>query len=72
MDKLPVVKEALMSTNVLETREFAAADRCDRCGARAVLRVTLLNGGELLFCNHHAYAHEDKLKQVALQFQRKD
>ncbi len=49
--------------------ELTAADRCDRCGAQAYLRVTLTNGGELLFCGHHARAHEDRLKQVALNIQ---
>lgn len=45
---------------------LSAADRCDRCGAQAYLRVTLQRGGELLFCAHHARAHSDKIKQVAL------
>ena len=32
-----------------------ATDRCDssKCGARANARVTLPNGGQLLFCGHH-------------------
>lgn len=29
---------------------------CDRCGARAQVRVTL-SEGELLFCGHHATEH---------------
>ena len=53
-----------MSTPVMES--LTAADRCDRCGAQAYLRVTLPSGGELLFCAHHARAHSDKLKQFAL------
>lgn len=32
-------------------------DRCDRCGAAAVLRAVLAMGGELLFCGHHAREH---------------
>ena len=48
---------------------LTAADRCDRCGAQAYLRVTLNSGGELLFCAHHARAHSDKLHQVALSIQ---
>lgn len=39
-----------------------AADRCDRCGARAYVRVTLVGGGELLFCAHHGRAHEAALR----------
>ena len=53
-----------MSTTV--AAPLTVSDRCDRCGAQAYLRVTLASGGELLFCAHHARAHEDKLKQVAL------
>ena len=48
---------------------LTAVDRCDRCGAQAYLRVILASGGELLFCAHHARAHEDKLQQVALKIQ---
>ncbi|MFP5415762.1 MAG: hypothetical protein ACLGHZ_02625 [Actinomycetes bacterium] len=56
-----------MSTTLMEA--LNAADRCDRCGAQAYMRVTLASGGELLFCAHHARAHSDKLKQVALNIQ---
>ncbi len=55
-----------MSTIAVE--ELTAADRCDRCGAQAYLRVTL-HAGELLFCAHHGKAHADRLKQVALTIQ---
>ncbi|AXE38946.1 DUF7455 domain-containing protein [Acidipropionibacterium virtanenii] len=58
-----------MSTTMIEDRALTASDRCDRCGAQAYFRVTLHNGGELLFCAHHAKAHEDKLRQVALSIQ---
>lgn len=58
-----------MGTTMIEDRALTASDRCDRCGAQAYFRVTLHNGGELLFCAHHAKAHEDKLKQVALSIQ---
>lgn len=39
---------------------LTAADRCDRCGAQAYVRVTL-SAGELLFCAHHARQHEAAL-----------
>lgn len=55
-----------MSSTAVE--ELTAADRCDRCGAQAYLRVTM-SAGELLFCAHHAKAHSDRLKQVALNIQ---
>lgn len=54
---------------VIEDAQLTAADRCDRCGAQAYMRVTLMSGGELLFCAHHARVHQDKLKQVALRIQ---
>lgn len=41
---------------------LTASDRCDRCGARAYLRVVLPAGGELLFCAHHGRAHESALR----------
>ena len=56
-----------MSLPLLEA--LTVADRCDRCGAQAYLRVTMPSGGELLFCAHHARAHQDKLQQVALKIQ---
>jgi len=50
-----------MATLVLTT-----ADRCDRCGARAYVRVSVFvlpDGGdhELLFCAHHYQQHERQL-----------
>lgn len=53
-----------ISTNPAQPT-LTAQDRCDRCGAQAYLRVTLLSGGELFFCAHHAKRHRDKLAQVA-------
>ena len=54
-----------MTTAVAPSTALTAADRCDRCGAQAYLRVELQTGGELLFCAHHAREHGDALKQVA-------
>ena len=45
---------------------ITASDRCDRCGAQAYIRVTLLSGSDLLFCAHHAREHESRLREVAL------
>ena len=36
---------------------LTAADRCDRCGARAWVRVTLASDAQLFFCAHHANQH---------------
>ena len=55
-----------MTTAVAPGAALTAADRCDRCGAQAYLRVELQTGGELLFCAHHAREHGDKLKQIAI------
>jgi hypothetical protein len=55
-----------MTTTVVDSA-LNAADRCDRCGAQAYVRVTMTSGFELLFCAHHGREHEDKLRQVALK-----
>ena len=61
---------AIESASLAGTRPIeAAAERCDRCGARAKVRAVLANGGELLFCGHHARAHEDSLRQAAVALQ---
>jgi hypothetical protein len=39
-------------------------DRCDRCGAAAVLRAVLRSGGLLLFCGHHAREHGPRLREL--------
>ena len=58
--------EADVTTAVAPAPTLSAADRCDRCGAQAYLRVELQSGGELLFCAHHAREHGDKLREVAV------
>ncbi len=52
-------------TTAVAPNALSVADRCDRCGAQAYLRVELQSGGELLFCAHHGREHEDKLREVA-------
>ncbi len=47
---------------------LSAADRCDRCGAQAYIRVRIATGGELLFCGHHGRRHEDKLRAQATEW----
>ncbi|MCG2799758.1 MAG: hypothetical protein L6367_14635 [Cellulomonas sp.] len=47
---------------------LSAADRCDRCGAQAYVRVSLA-GGELLFCAHHYREHAPKFADVATHIQ---
>jgi len=40
-------------------------DRCDRCAAAGKLRLTLLAGGDLVFCGHHANQHAQELLRLA-------
>lgn len=49
-------------TPTLAATPLRAADRCDRCGAQAYIRVLLPDGGELLFCAHHGRKHSEALK----------
>jgi hypothetical protein len=37
----------------------AAVQRCDRCFARAQVRVLFPSGNDLVFCGHHARRHRD-------------
>jgi len=48
---------------------LTAADRCDRCGARAYVRARLISGGELLFCAHHGREHLPKLQNLSTDIQ---
>ena len=50
------------------TEALTAADRCDRCGAQAYVRVTLASGGELVFCGHHAAEFRDALEATGAVF----
>ncbi len=43
--------------NATLAHRLSAADRCDRCGARAYIRARLRSGGELYFCAHHGRQH---------------
>ncbi|MFP5336302.1 MAG: hypothetical protein ACLGIV_13420 [Actinomycetes bacterium] len=56
-------------TAALATTRLTAADRCDRCGAQAYVRVLLTSGGELLFCAHHGREHAPRLREVAAEIQ---
>jgi hypothetical protein len=43
-----------------------AACRCDRCDARACVRVLLRSRQDLLFCGHHYRQHAPALAKVAV------
>ncbi|HEY5516069.1 MAG TPA: hypothetical protein VIK12_07675 [Pengzhenrongella sp.] len=44
---------------------LTAADRCDRCGSQAYVRIRLHSGGELFFCAHHGRQHAPALRDRA-------
>jgi hypothetical protein len=49
--------------------EFTAADRCDRCGAQAIVLARHEETGvELLFCGHHIIEHNAKLRETGWWF----
>lgn len=48
---------------------LTASDRCDRCGAAALVRVFLEGGAALQFCGHHFREHEVRLRSVAVDIQ---
>jgi hypothetical protein len=44
--------------------KLVAGDRCDRCGARAMIRVaSLASGADVQFCGHHYSRYEVALVQ---------
>ena len=48
---------------------LTAADRCDRCGARAYVRVLLPSRLELLFFAYHTREHGRALAEIAVEIQ---
>ena len=46
---------------------LTATDCCDRCGARAYVRVVLPSDLELLFCAHHNREHAAALTKIAVE-----
>jgi hypothetical protein len=46
---------------------LTATDCCDRCGARAYVRVLLPNFLELLFCAHHNRQYASALTKIAVE-----
>jgi hypothetical protein len=62
-------KRGDVTTALTSIAPLTAADRCDRCGAQAYVRVVLVSGGQLLFCAHHAKKHGPELRKVAADIQ---
>jgi hypothetical protein len=59
----------LEAPSLSATHPIAVPQRCDRCGAAAKVRAVLSEGGDLLFCGHHARTHETRLRQLAIALQ---
>jgi hypothetical protein len=55
----------LVTPTLAPNAPLTAIDRCDRCGAQAYVRVSLLSGGELLFCAHHFTEYGPALKAAS-------
>ena len=54
-------------TNAVDTHApLKATDRCDKCGAAAMVRATLTTG-ELYFCGHHGREVKNSLKKKSLE-----
>ena len=58
MDFIPLITESgsimftMIKDEVKQEWQLSPADRCDRCNAEALVRVSGING-DLLFCGHH-------------------
>ena len=59
--------EAMSTTTTTTAAPVSPAERCDRCGARAVIRAMLPGGGDLVFCAHHGRMHAEELRAVAAE-----
>lgn len=53
-----------MTEATMTERQIQISDRCDRCGARAGVKVIGVNG-ELFFCSHHYNEHAKALEKYA-------
>ncbi|MCW2646677.1 MAG: hypothetical protein QOF87_753 [Pseudonocardiales bacterium] len=51
-------------TTTYAASPLTATDRCDRCGAQAYVRATMISGSELLFCAHHWHDNEPRLREI--------
>jgi hypothetical protein len=64
--------EAMSTTTDLSAAPVSPAERCDRCGARAVIRALLPGGSDLVFCAHHGRLHAKELRAVATEIRDDD
>lgn len=47
--------------------QITGFDKCDRCAAKAYIRVELFSGLDLVFCGHHFAEHREALEAIALR-----
>jgi hypothetical protein len=64
--------EVMSTTTSLTAAPVSPAERCDRCGARAVIRAMLPGGSDLVFCAHHGRMHAKELLAVATAISDED
>jgi hypothetical protein len=60
---------AAMNETIEVTGLLTTLDRCDRCGARAYVRVLLPSRLELMFCAHHSRQYASALAEIAVEIQ---
>ncbi len=66
MDLNTVIKENPAKPEPTPTRSLTAHDRCDLCGAQALVRVRLQKG-TLDWCGHHFARYEDGLSDATIE-----
>lgn len=54
----------------LDTAAIPAGERCDRCSAAAKVRAVMADGGDLVFCGHHANKYANQLEKIAVSIIR--
>jgi hypothetical protein len=66
------VAKKLLSPIPEKPAELTLNDRCDRCGAEALVRIVFPDGKDLIMCNHHTNEHELALVAAGGTFYRKN
>lgn len=56
----------ITATRTAPTTAPQVGERCDSCSAEAHVLVLLHDGGQLVFCGHHANRHRAALAPIAV------